>query len=266
MFKLTILAAAALVTSIISAIIGMGGGILLLAVMFCFMDHAEAIPAHGAVQLISNGTRLLAFVNHVHWKTVCRFILGALPGAVLGIGLIYWLRQGQIEKTEPYLKMLIGLYVLIMTIKSTPKTKQNNQSKVSQATSGPQPKALSFAGFGFLAGGMGLTIGAIGPLIAPVFIHSNFVKEKLIATKAVCQAFIHLLKIPAFLVLGKEFVEYNQLVWVIVVMGVLVIPGTLIGKKILTQVNERLFIILFKGAMFLAGAKVFCYDGVFALI
>ncbi len=81
MTLLWVLALAAFVTSIISGIIGMGGGLLLLATMLSFLSHAETIPAHGAVQLVSNGTRLLVFLRHVDVKTVLRFAAGAVPGS-----------------------------------------------------------------------------------------------------------------------------------------------------------------------------------------
>ena len=66
------LALAALITSILSAIIGMGGGILLLAVMLSLLEHGEVIPAHGAVQLVSNGTRLIAFGRFIDLPALAR--------------------------------------------------------------------------------------------------------------------------------------------------------------------------------------------------
>ena len=72
----------AVLTSALSGMIGMGGGMMLLATMFCFLTHAEAVPAHAAVQLISNSTRTIAFLQHVHWPTVGRFFAGVVPGSV----------------------------------------------------------------------------------------------------------------------------------------------------------------------------------------
>ena len=225
MMFLLVLALAALATSIISGIIGMGGGILLLATMLSFLSHAETIPAHGAVQLVSNGTRLLVFLRHVDVKTVVRFAAGALPGSIVGGLLLVWLRKGQIESTEPYFKIAIGLYVLVTTFRPIGKRSASDESAA--------PRISTFTLFGGLAGVLGLTIGAIGPLIAPAFLHAGFVKERMIATKAVCQATIHFLKVPLFLALG--FVDYSKLGLLIVVMSLMVIPGTLIGKKILTR-------------------------------
>ena len=256
MTLLWVLALAAFATSIISGIIGMGGGILLLATMLSFLSHAETIPAHGAVQLVSNGTRLLVFLRHIDVKTVLRFAAGALPGSIIGGLLLVWLRKDHIDTTEPYFKIAIGLYVLITTFRPIAKRPASNESA--------PPRISTFTLLGGLAGVLGLTIGAIGPLIAPAFLHAGFVKERMIATKAVCQMIIHLLKVPIFLASG--LVDYTKLGQLIVVMSLMVIPGTLIGKKILKRVDERAFVILFKLAMLLAGLKVLMYDGFYKLL
>ncbi len=250
-----ILALAALLTAVISGIIGMGGGILLLAVLLSFLPHAEAIPAHGAVQLVSNGTRLLAFIRHVDWKTIARFAAGAVPGSIVGGVAMIWL-QAHIDATDAYLKIAIGSYVLIMTFRPTLPPAAVNAASAVQI-------GRRFTRFGFLAGMLGLTVGAIGPLIAPVFVHCGFVKERLIATKAVCQALVHLLKVPIFLAGG--LVAYGTLGRLILIMSLMVIPGTLIGKRILTHVDDRMFVRLFRIAMALAGIKVLAYDGLYRL-
>ncbi len=186
MTLLWILALAAFATSIISGIIGMGGGILLLATMLSFLSHAETIPAHGAVQLVSNGTRLLVFLRHVDVKTVVRFAAGALPGSIVGGLLLVWLRKDHIDSTEPYFKIAIGLYVLITTFRPMGQRPTSDESAAA-------PRTSTFTLLGGLAGVLGLTIGAIGPLIAPAFLNAGFVKERMIATTAVCQMMIHLL-------------------------------------------------------------------------
>ena len=243
---LFILALAALITSIISAILGMAGGVMLLAVMLCFMSHADAIPTHAAVQIASNGTRVLAFLPHVDRPAFGRFVIGVIPGGAVGVFLLWWL--GQMQESEPYLKTLLGAYILLAT---------HVPSRL------PKLKAsASLRGFtltGFLAGTAALTVGAVGPLIAPVFTRRDFVKERLIATKAVCQLTTHAMKIPAFLLLRD--LDVTRLGSVALVMVVMVIPGTLIGKRLLRGVAERHFRIAFRTALTLAGLKILIYDG-----
>ena len=56
-FSLGVLTATAIATAILSAIVGMAGGIVLLTVMLLFFEPIVAIPLHGLVQLVSNGSR-----------------------------------------------------------------------------------------------------------------------------------------------------------------------------------------------------------------
>ena len=57
-----ILIIAALLTSMLSAMIGMGGGIILLGLMAILIPHGYLVIAlHGVIQLIGNGTRTYVF-------------------------------------------------------------------------------------------------------------------------------------------------------------------------------------------------------------
>jgi len=243
------LALAALVCSIISGVLGMGGGTLLLATLFCFLHHREAIPLHGAVQLVSNSTRLVAFIRHVDWKTVGLYACGALPGMVIGAWLLKSL--GQPERSEPYLKALVGAYVLVLTFLPKPKKRV-------------EERRYDWTLLGLAAGVVGLFVGAVGPLIAPLFARRNFVKERLVATKAVCQALLHLPKIPIFIWLGHF--NYPRFGLLLLVMCLVVIPGTLIGKRLLVYVSAELFTRLYRLALVVAGLKVLVFDGLLKIV
>lgn len=243
---LLILAIAALLTSALSAIIGMGGGILLLAVMFSFMSYGEAIPAHAAVQIASNGTRVLAYLREVEWRTIRRFCIGALPGSVAGT-LLLW-RLGKLDDAEPYLKTLVGVYVLAATYVPRPKA------------AAAQERWWDFPLIGFIGGVAALMLGAIGPLIAPMFPRRGILKERLIATKAVCQLILHVTKIPAFLALG--LFEAPKLGVTAAVLIAAAVPGTLLGKKVLARhVSEARFVLLYRAALTISGVKILIWDG-----
>ena len=56
--EIIILIIAAFITSSISAVLGMGGGIILLAIMAIIIPNGYMVIAlHGIIQLISNSTR-----------------------------------------------------------------------------------------------------------------------------------------------------------------------------------------------------------------
>lgn len=253
-----ILAVAALFTSILSAIIGMGGGILLLAVIFSFLPHAEAIPVHAVVQLFSNGTRVLVFLKNVHWRTFALYVAGMVPGAIVGGIALYTLRTlagpDRLEASDPYLKIVVGSYVLLAT--HIPRfSKPKGDARKSE-----------FAVIGFVAGAAALTVGAIGPLIAPVFARHDFVKERLIATKAVCQMLTHLSKIPMMFAVFGSLLRLEQMALMALVMIAAVIPGTILGRRILQYVSAEQFRWLFRVALTTAGLKVLLYDGLWKLV
>ncbi len=244
-----VLTLATFLTATLSGIIGMGGGTLLLAAMFCFLSHGEAVPLHAAVQLVSNGSRLVVFFKSVDWPIVGRFALGLVPGVTLA-GVILW-SLGQPGRSEPYLKILVGAYILALTFLPRPK---------QAATAGTR---RGFTLLGLAAGTAGLTVGAIGPIIAPLFARRGLVKERLIATKATCQMSTHLLKIPAFWLLGRiEFAKFSAL---FLAMAGVAVLGTLLGKRILKDVSPQLFTRLYQVALTLAGLKVLIFDGLLQL-
>lgn len=251
LLKILVLIVAALATATLSGILGMAGGILLLAIMFSVMeDHAEVIPLHGAVQLVSNGTRTFAFLPYVDLRTVGRFALGTLPGMALGYLLL--MKVGKMPEAQPYLRMLIGAYILIATFLPKPK-KADSHAMVW----------YDFPLLGFLAGGAALLVGATGPLIAPLFARRDFVKERLVATKAMCQMITHLEKLIVFGLIGIDYRKFGLL---LAGMAAAVVAGTFLGRRLIKHVSPELFVKLFKVALTLAGLKVLLWDGVRPLL
>ena len=64
--EFAILLIASFLTSSISAVLGMGGGIILLGIMSIIIPEGYMVIAlHGVIQLISNSTRTFVFRNHI---------------------------------------------------------------------------------------------------------------------------------------------------------------------------------------------------------
>ena len=71
MIESIILVVSAFITSSISAVIGMGGGIILLGIMAIIIPEGYMVIAlHGMIQLFSNSTRSLVFRNHIKWRII----------------------------------------------------------------------------------------------------------------------------------------------------------------------------------------------------
>jgi uncharacterized membrane protein YfcA len=219
-----ILTAAAYVASTISGFIGMAGGALLLGIMLIAgLEPAVAIPLHAVVQLVSNATRSYAHLPHVRWRMFLLFAIPAIPGPIVGLWLLERLEGDAIT---------IILACLILYAAWAPKWGLHSL-----------PTRWAFILAGTLAGMLGVVLGATGPLIAPFFLREGLNKEAIIATKAICQVHIHVIKIVAFGAVGFQFAEH----WTLLApMAVAVVAGTYTGKLILGRLSEKWFRWIYK--------------------
>ena len=78
---------AALLTSILSAVAGLGGGVILLLVIAQFVAPTIAIPIQGAIQLVSNGSRAAMLRSAIAWPAVGWASVLLLPATFLGVAV-----------------------------------------------------------------------------------------------------------------------------------------------------------------------------------
>tara|TARA_B100001146_G_scaffold224680_1_gene243555 strand:+ start:1067 stop:1831 length:765 start_codon:yes stop_codon:yes gene_type:complete len=235
MVEIITLISAAFITSIISAIIGMGGGVTLLGIMAIIIPEGYMVVAfHGIIQLVSNITRTTIYREHVYQPILKKFFIGIVPGLLCAvliiIGLInYFNLNSASELKIDFLKPLIGIYIIwFLYLK---KKRRIQSDKI-------------FLLLGSLSGLVTVFIGAAGPLIAPFFIDRDLTKENIVATKAACQAIGHLGKMPIFIYFfGVNYLHH----WSVLLPLVLAVYfGTKIGKKSLGLLSEQFFKKLFR--------------------
>lgn len=230
-FEFSVLAVAALATSILSAVVGMAGGITLLAVMLLFLEPLVAIPLHGVVQLVSNSSRAVIQRSHLQWRIIGRYSVLLLPMGFAGLWLVLALPPSSIQ-------LLIGVFVLLATwapgwlLLGTHPERTNPR--------------LRFLVLGGVVGLLNITIGATGPLIAPFFLNLGLSRFALVGTKAACQSLGHTAKILVFGVAGFAFGAYWPL---LLALSLLVVAGTWIGSQLLHRVDEVWFLRLYRGVL-----------------
>ena len=242
---IVILIIAAFITSSISAILGMGGGIILLGIMAIIIPEGyKVIALHGMVQLFSNTTRTYIFRKNIKNNLIKQFFIGALIGVFLSIIIIITLinyfnvesaNQIKVEVLKPF----IGLFIIwYLFLKGPKKEKKTN----------------SFIPVGLIAGLSSIFVGAVGPLIAPFFLSQNLNKNQIIANKAASQMITHLSKIPLFIYFFN--VNYQSEWNVLLPLILAVYIGTNFGKKILSFIPETLFKKLFKITLFIIAIRL----------
>jgi uncharacterized membrane protein YfcA len=192
---LGILCAVGLLTSMLSAVVGMAGGITLLSVMLLFFEPLVAIPIHGVVQLVSNSSRTYVQRTHVDWTILWRYSVMLVPMGFVGIEIAQALPPN-------VTRALIGVFVLIATWRR------------GWLLIGTHPERADVHRRFFILGGVvgliNMTIGAAGPLIAPFFLKIGLSRQAIIGTKAACQAVGHLVKIAIFGIAGFVFADYAK--------------------------------------------------------
>jgi uncharacterized membrane protein YfcA len=242
-FELTILAGAALATSILSAVVGMAGGITLLSVMLLFLEPLLAIPLHGAVQLVSNSSRTVIQRKHVDRGILLRYGALLLPMSLVGVEFAQLL-------PAPLTRTLIGVFVLAATWAP------------GLVLLGAHPERVEptrrFLSLGAVAGFLNPTIGATGPLIAPFFLDLGLDRRALVGTKAACQAAGHLAKLVAFGVAGFAFAAWLA---PLAILSVMVVAGTWIGSRILDHVSELWFTRLYRVVLSLIALRLILKEG-----
>tara|TARA_B100000029_G_scaffold512827_1_gene610570 strand:- start:3773 stop:4522 length:750 start_codon:yes stop_codon:yes gene_type:complete len=245
MEELIILIIAAFITSSISAVLGMGGGIILLGIMAIIIPEGyKVIALHGMVQLFSNTTRTYVFRQYIKTNLIKQFFIGALMGVFISIIIIlmlinYFNVQSANEIKVEMLKPFIGLFIVWYLFLKGPKKEK---------------KVNSFIPVGLIAGLSSIFVGAVGPLIAPFFLGNKLTKENIIANKAASQMITHLSKIPLFIYFFN--MNYKAEINILLPLILAVYIGTNFGKKILSFIPEALFKKLFKLTLFIIAVRL----------
>lgn len=233
-----LLALCAVGAATMSAILGVGGGVVLLSGLLLVVPGPAVVPLHGAVQSVAGLSRVLAFRSYVEWGMVWRFLAALVPGSLLGLGLVAWIVQ-----VEPHvIEMLVAVAILVSLFWKKPKVDSSDA-----------PRSLtSFYALGLLCGLLGVIIGTTGPIVTQALLRHGVAKEAHVATKSVVQMLGNALKIPLFgLGLGFDFTPWAG---PLVAMMVAVAIGTLLGRRLLTRISKERFVAAAR--VLLAGAAL----------
>lgn len=241
---MTLLVSAAFFTSALTSVAGAGGGTILIALMLLFMPPAVAIPAHGVVQLASNTWRVWLFRKDMVWPIIIRFSL-LMP---LGVWLGTWLIQ---VTASELVQVLIGCFVLL--------TLFLRQLKRFAPKEFP---LWAFVPLGFITGALNMIVGVIAPVLGALIIRKDMTKENIVGTLGFFGFIGNLLKIAAFTMIGFSFAEYGLL---LALMTVAVLVGTSVGKKVLSGMDEKIFLLIFNIMLIALALKLIVYDGLKAL-
>ncbi len=165
-------------TAVLSGVLGMAGGIALLAVLLLYLPPLVAIPVHGVIQLVSNGSRVVAQRRHARFEWIGWYALPLVPAGLLGLEVAQALPEAVLEGA-------IGAVVLLATW--LPKSRGDGEPAAAQ----PRVRFLALGG---CSGFLNMVLGATGVLIDPFFLGLGLSRQALVGTKAACQTIGHVVK------------------------------------------------------------------------
>jgi len=219
-------------TSFINATIGVGGGVLMLAMLLLVLPAEAVIPVHALIQLVSNIGRTAAYRADVKKNILVSFAPGCLVGSVAAafilINIPGWL-----------LELVIGLFI-VWTLFSDTKKPASNSSK-------------NYFGVGVVTSFVSSFVGATGPLVIAFLHREKLHKQELIGTHGACMTIQHLFKLIAFGVVGLSIVKWF---WLVVVLGITGFAGTIVGRKILFALPEKTFLRWFRTGLVLLSVNI----------
>ena len=236
------IAAVGFFTAALSGVAGLGGGTILIGVLYALgLAPTVAVPLHAAVQFVSNLSRTVAYLQHVEWRAAGWFLLTAAPTPFL---------------IAPFI-VSVNVHVILLLLAGLILT-----SLIPSKEGEPLRPVPSFLLAGFLNGTLGMFVSATGLFVGRLFLRPEWPKETVVATMAMTQTLGHLLRIFGYASVG--FAVTGQLD-VLAPLLIATVAGTFAGRKLHDYLDESRFRTLFKAILAVLSLKL-VYDGVTGLL
>ncbi len=217
---LAIIGATILVTSFISGIFGMAGGIILLGVLLIFLDVAPAMMLFGTIQTAANGWRAALWVRYVDWGIVWRYLIGST---------LMFLALRTVAVLPSKAVIYLGLGLIPFAADFLPKRLTPDITR---------PGAPYICGAFIIT--LQLLAGAAGHILDVFFQKSRMDRKSIVATKAVTQVMGHLYRIAYF---GSFAVTFDAGIplWAYGVAIALAFCGTSLAALVLHRMTDEGF-------------------------
>lgn len=216
-----ILAVSAAVTSFISGVLGMAGGMVLMGVLLALMPVPAAMMLHGITQFAANGWRAFLWRAHVDWRIFRGYAWGAL-------GMLAAFSAVQVVVSKPVALIAMGLTPFVTLL--LPERLVLNVERPGQ------PVAC-----GMVCTVLSLTAGISGPILDSFFVRSSMGRHAVVATKAMTQGVSHLSKIAYFGAIAAAGEASGVDAWIAAMMVALAFAGTSVSALVLKRMNDASF-------------------------
>ncbi len=213
--------AAAFVTATVSGVLGMAGGLLLMGALLLVLPATTAFVAHGLLQLVSNGWRVVLHRRSVSWQVVAWYAVGSLTAAAVLAAVRY-------VPSTPLTYLFLGLVPLLVWL-----------PKGVLRLDASRPAHAVAAGLAVTS--VNLVAGVAGPLLDVFFVRTRLGRHAVVATKAATQVLSHTAKVVLYggpLLVG----EAGDLPGLVLLLAVpCSMLGTVLGGRLLDRMSDAGF-------------------------
>ncbi len=205
-------------TSLLTAITGVGGGMILIAAMVGVVPAAALVPVHAVIQLASNVSRAGFGWRHIRWEYMTAFVAGSIIAGALGSQFIRLINLD-------YITLFVAAFILLSVwVPNWINVLLNERSEMFS--------------IGVVQTGLGTMGGTTGPLANASLMRLACARDEVVTTVAAQMSVTHIIKIMAFSLLGVSIWSW----WPLMTgMSVGVILGSWVGTRSRAKLNEQLF-------------------------
>ncbi len=222
LFVLTVV----LLTSILSGIVGMAGGMILMALLVALYSVPVAMILHGVTQAGANGSRAWYLRRHIRWRVLLPYLAGSGSCVALFAAV-------RIVPDRGLVLLMIGLMPWLALFVP---------ARIAFVI---ERRSVAFS-CGLSVTAAQLLAGASGPLLDLFFQRSPLDRHQIVATKAITQTVGHLTKLLYYggllLVAGEPLLREGEApLWLFLLVVPMAIVGTRVGTRVLDRLDETLF-------------------------
>ena len=219
-------------TSVLSGVLGMAGGMILIAVMLAVLSVPTTMVLHGAVQGFANGSRAWFLRRHIAWGILPPYLLGALLALALFLVLA-------VRPNAAWVLIILGAIPWLALV-SRP---------LARLDIADPPTAVAC---GLFVTAAQLFAGVSGPLLDLFYLNSRLDRHAVVASKALTQAVGHGLKLGYWgaLIAWSDWPP----AWLLLLAPLVAIGGTRLGTQLLDRISQSGFQRATRGIVLLIGA------------
>jgi uncharacterized membrane protein YfcA len=233
-----------------------GLGLLSVVIFAQLMPAKQASGVVLPLLILGDVLAVAAYRQHTQWRFLWRLFPWTGVGVVLG-----YFALGRVDDRTA--RMMVGAIVLVLLAvhigrrwvenRHRPQAGDHPSSEPGRSAEDPKQGAWFAPTLGVLAGFTTLVANAAGPLMIIYLLAMRLPRMEFVGTGAVFFLLLNLFKVPFMVhlgLIGGNSVTLN--LW----LAPAVLVGAIAGRKILKQIDQRLFENLAFGLSALAGLRL----------